>query len=164
MQTETFEALSEAECASRLSGMFRDADVPQHWPARTSAVAEVLREGGAFDVNHELLESWARSGSVGRVKIHGGGFSWTPGNMLAAAALANSSRRWLLNAEHIPKMTGVELAELQARAVGESVFSDLEDVDIQTLIGVIANTDDGELRSTLCLGLVAKLRADGAIA
>ena len=61
-------------------------------------------------------------------------------------------------------MTGVELAELQARAVGESVFSDLEDVDIQTLIGVIANTEDGELRSTLSLGLVAKLRADGAIA
>ena len=164
MQTETFEALSEAECASRLSGMFRDADVPQHWPARTSVVAEVLREGGAFDVNHELLESWARSGSVGRVKIHGGGFSWTPGNMLAAAALANSSRRWFLDPKHVPKMTGVELAELQARAVGESVFSDLSDVDIQTLIGVIANTEDGELRNTLSLGLLAKLRADGAIA
>ncbi len=155
--------LSEAECSARLAGMFRDADVHQHWPADSTEVSEVLRSGGAYDVSLELIESWARSASVGRVDVRSGKFQWSPGNMLAAAALANASRRWILDAKHISKMTGAELAELQARAVGESVFSDLEDVDIQTLIGVIAGSEDKDLRSTLCLGLVAKLRHDGVL-
>ena len=155
--------LTESECAGRLAGMFRDADVHQHWPLDSCEVVEVLRSGGKYDVTLDLLESWARSESVGRVGIHGGKFSWTPGNMLAAAALANASRRWLLDSKHVAKMTGAELAELQARAVGESVFTDLDDVDIQSLIGVIAGCENKETRSTLCLGLVAKLRKDGVL-
>ena len=166
MQTESQTCvgdLSEAECAARLAGMFRAADIHQTWPMGSDEVAEVLRSGGAYDVTLELLESWARSQSVGRVQIHSGKFAWTPGSMLAAAALANASRRWLLDSKHIAKMTGAELAELQARAVGESVFTDLDDVDIQSLVGVIAGCEDKDMRSTLCLGLVAKLRKDGVI-
>ncbi len=166
MQTEsqtTVGDLTEAECSARLAGMFQDADVHQQWPMDSAEVSEVLRSGGAYDVNVGLLDSWARSKSVGCVKIRSGKFSWTPGNMLAAAALANASRRWLLDSKHVAKMTACELADLQARHVGESLFTDLEEVDIQTLIGVIAGSDDKDLRSTLCLGLVAKLRKDGAI-
>ena len=166
MQTESQTQvgdLTESECAARLAGMFRDADVHQHWPMDSSEVVEVLRSGGKYDVTLETLDSWARSESVGRVGIHGGKFSWTPGSMLAAAALANASRRWLLDSKHVAKMTGAELAELQARAVGESVFTDLDDVDVQSLVGVIAGCEDKDLRSTLCLGLVAKLRKDGVL-
>lgn len=155
--------LTEADCKEILSGMFQAADVHPNWPASTKEVAEVLRSGGAYDVSVVLLESMARSASVGSVPIRAGKFAWTPGNVLAAAGLANASRLWLLDSKHIAKMTAVELAELQARAVGESVFSDLDDVDIQTLVGVISNTEDRELRSTLCCGLVAKLRHDGVI-
>ena len=166
MTTETatqVSDLSEAECSARLAGMFRDADCHQHWPAQTDEVCEVLRSGGKYDVSPELLESWARTQSVGRVGIHSGRFAWTPGNMLAAAALANAARRWLLDAKHISKMTGAELAYLQAASIGENLFSDLQDVDIQTLCGVIAGCEDKDLRSTLCLGLVAKLRHDKII-
>ena len=155
--------LSEAQCAHRLAGMFADADVPQQWPADSETIVTVLRHGGAYDVSLELLESWARSQSVGRVSIRSGTFAWGPGNMLAAAALANASRLWLLDAKHIHKMSALELAELQARAVGQSVFTDLDAVDIRSLIGVISSTDDGALRSTLCLGLLAKLRKDGVL-
>ena len=169
METQTMTSktcvgdLSESECAGRLASMFRDADVHQHWPMDSGEVVEVLRSGGKYDVSVELLNSWARSQSVGRVGIHSGKFSWTPGGMMAAAALANASRRWLLDSKHVAKMTGAELAELQARAVGESVFTDLDDVDVQSLVGVIAGCEDKDLRSTLCLGLVAKLRKDGVI-
>lgn len=167
MQTETPQTqvgdLSEAECAARLAGMFNDADVHQHWPLQTDEVTEVLRSGGKYDVSQELLESWARSQSVGRVEIRGGKFSWSPANVLAAAALANASRLWLLDSKHIAKMTAVEMAELQARAIGESVFNDLADVDLRSLIGVISNTSDPENRSILCTGLIAKLRHDGVI-
>ncbi len=155
--------LSESECAARLRGMFQAADVHQNWPLDSSEVVEVLRVGGAYDVTLPLVESWARSQSVGRVHIHSGKFSWSPWNMLAAASLANASRLWLLDGKHVTKMTGPEIADLQARAIGESLFSDLEDVDLRSLIGVIAGTDDKDLRSTLCLGLVAKLRKDGVI-
>lgn len=155
--------LTENDCSSRLAGMFIAADVHQQWPMGSDEVAEVLRSGGKYDVTMDLLESWARSQSVGRVEIRSGKFAWTPGNMLAAAALANASRLWLLDATHIAKMTGAELAELQARAVGETIFSDLADVDIRSLIGVISGTADKDLRTTLCLGLVAKLRHDGVL-
>jgi hypothetical protein len=162
MNTQT-EKITETDCAEILSSMFRDADVQPNWPASSAEVAEVLRSGGAFDVSQVLVESWARSASVGRVAIRSGKFSWTPSNMLAAVGLANGSRLWLLDSKHIPKMTGAELAELQARSIGETIFTDLNDVDIQTLIGVIAGSGDKDLRSTLCLGLVAKLRHDGVI-
>lgn len=152
--------LTESECGTRLAGMFRAADVQMRFPIHSDEAAEVLRNGGAYDVSLELLESWARSASVGRVDVRSGRFQWSAGNVLAAAALANAARRWILDSKHIAKMNAIELAELQARAVGESVFCDLDDVDIQTLIGVIAGSDHAEQRSTLCLGLVAKLRHD----
>lgn len=155
--------LSEADCIARLAGMFVDADVHQHWPMGSDEVAEVLRSGGKYDVTQDLLESWARSQSVGRVDIRSGKFAWSPGNMLAAAGLANASRLWLLDSKHVAKMTAPELAELQARAVGESLFTDLADVDLRSLIGVISNTNDPESRSILCVGLIAKLRHDKVI-
>ena len=162
-QPQTVGDLTENDCANRLAGMFQDADVHQTWPMDTATLAEVLRSGGAYDVTHEVLENWARSKSVGVVPIHSGRFAWSAGNALAAAALANASRRWLLSSKHIAKMSGAELAYLQANAVGECLFSDLEKVDVQTLIGVIAGSEDKDLRSTLCLGLVAKLRHDKII-
>lgn len=155
--------LSEADCVARLASLWTAADVHSHYPCDSSTVVEVLRNGGAYDVSLELIESWARSKSVGHVPIRAGKFDWYPSNMLACAALANASRRWLLDGRHIPKMTAAELAELQARAVGESLFTELDEVDLQSLIGVISNTDDRDLRSTLCLGLLAKLRKDGVI-
>ena len=158
--TTTVGDLTESECGTRLAGMFRDADVQMRFPIHSDEAAEVLRSGGAFDVTTELIESWARSAAVGRVNVRCGRFQWSAGNVLAAAALANAARRWLLDSRHIAKMNAIELAELQARAVGESVFCDLDDVDIRTLIGVIAGSEHAEQRSTLCLGLVAKLRHD----
>lgn len=167
MTTETPQTqvcdLTEQQCAERLAGMFRDADVHPHWPAQTDEVAEVLRSGGAYDVSQELLEGWARSRSIGKVEIRSGKFSWSPSNMLAAAALANSARRWLLDPKHIPKMTGPEILNLQAAAIGESLFTDLADVDLRSLIGCISGAEDRDLRSTLCVGLIEKLRHDGVI-
>ena len=143
--------------------MFRDADVPQQWPMETATVVEVLREGGSYDISVTLLEQWARSQSIGKLAIRAGRFEWKPSHMLTAAALANASRLWLLSDKHVPKMTGPELADMQARAAGDSLFSDVADVNIRSLIGVIASTENRELRSTLCLGLIAKLRHDGVI-
>ena len=155
--------LTENDCSSRLAGMFNDADVHMAWPVDTATLAEVLRSGGAYDLTAEVLENWARTKSVGVVPIQSGRFAWSAGNALAAAGLANASRRWLLSSKHIAKMSGAELASLQANALGECLFSDLEEVDLQTLIGVIAGCEDKDMRSTLCLGLVAKLRKDGVI-
>ena len=166
MQTESQTCLgdlSELECCSRLASMFSAADVHAHWPMDAREVCEVLRAGGAYDVSVDLLDSWARSESVGRVGIHSGRFSWTPGAMLAAAGLANASRLWLLDAKHISKMSAAELADLQCRQIGESLFTDLDDVDARSLIGVISSCNDPEQRSVLCLGLVAKLRKDSVI-
>ena len=166
MQTESQTCLgdlSELECCSRLASMFSAADVHAHWPMDAREVCEVLRAGGAYDVSVDLLDSWARSESVGRVGIHSGRFSWTPGAMLAAAGLANASRLWLLDAKHISKMSAAELADLQCRQIGESLFTDLDDVDVRSLIGVISSCNDPEQRSVLCLGLVAKLRKDSVI-
>lgn len=166
MQTESQTCvgdLTEAECAARLAPMFNAADVHQQWPMGSDEVCEVLRSGGKYDVSQELIESWARSQSVGRVDIKSGKFAWAPGNMLAAAALANASRLWLLDSKHVSKMTGAELAELQARSIGETIFNDLADVDIRSLVGIIAGAEDKDLRTTLCLGLVAKLRHDGVL-
>ncbi len=155
--------LNELECSARLASMCRDADVLPIFPMDTEEAFEVLRSGGAYDVSASLLDSWARSESVGRVGIHSGKFSWSAGNILAAAGLANASRLWLLDAKHISKMSAAELADLQCRQIGESLFSDLDDVDIRSLIGVISGCNDSEQRSVLCLGLTAKLRKDGVI-
>jgi len=155
--------LSEADCAARLAKLWNEADVHSFYPCDSSTVVAVLRDGGRYDVSTELLEAWARSKSVGTVAIRSGKFEWHPSTMLAAGALANASRLWLLDGIHFSKMTGCELADLQARAVGQSLFSDLDDVDIRSLIGVISNTAEREQRSALCCGLIAKLRKDGVI-
>ena len=155
--------LTESQCSARLASMFQDADVHPIFPMKTEEVSGVLRAGGSYDVSVDLLNSWARSESIGRLRIHSGRFEWSAANMLAAAALANASRLWLLDAKHISKMTGAELADLQCRQIGESLFSDLDDVDVRSLIGVISSCNDPEQRSVLCLGLVAKLRKDSVI-
>jgi hypothetical protein len=113
-------------------------------------------------VNQELLEAWARSQQVGPVAIRSGKFSWSPSNVLRAAALANASRRWIpLHSKHVFKMTAPELAEQQAAAVGETIFTDIESVDFRSLVGVISNTNDPELRSVLCVALSTKLKKAG---
>jgi hypothetical protein len=155
--------LNELECSARLASTCQDADVHPIFPMDTAEVVEVLRSGGAYDVTTVLLDSWARSQSVGRVSVHSGKFSWSAGNILAAAGLANASRLWLLDAKHISKMSAAELADLQCRRIGESLFTDLDDCDIRSLIGVISGCNDSEQRSVLCLGLTAKLRKDSVI-
>lgn len=156
--------LSETECASRLSQMWVAGDIIPFWPARTMDVCELLRSGGGFDVSCEWLETCARSGQVGLVKIQSGVFTWAPSNVLRAAALCNASRRWIpMHSEHVHKMTAPELAEIQAAAVGETIFSDLDSVDLRSLLGVIASTNDPGLRSLLCTALGTKLKKAGVV-
>lgn len=161
MQIENLE-LSENECAQRLAPMWTRGDIIPFWPAATADVVELLRAGGGFDVTAELLETWARSKQVGLVKIHAGQFSWVPSNVLRASALCESSRRWIpMHSAHVHKMTAAELAELQAAAVGETIFTDLDSVDLRSLVGVISNTNEPGLRSLLCVALTTKLKKAG---
>lgn len=163
MQTdETTLELSEEECAARVAPLWNSADAHSHYPADTSDVCEVLRSGGGFDVTAELLETWARSKQVGQVAVRNSKFAWSPSNMLRAASLANSSRRWIpLHAKHIHKMTAPELAEAQAAEVGATIFTDLDSVDFRSLVGVIQNTNEPELRAVLCTALQTKLKQAG---
>lgn len=157
-------ALSENECASRLSQMWRDADIHSHWPTNTKTVVELLREGGGYDVTAELLDHFARSGQLGTVRLRGGQFEWIPSIVLRAAALCDASRRWIpLHQKHIHKMSGVEVAEAQAAAVGETVFNDLDQVDCRSLLGLICSphADDREFRQILATAVLTKLRKAG---
>ena len=159
---ETTFNLPESECAERLASMWVAGDIIPFWPAATADVVELLRAGGGFDVNQEWLETCARSQQVGLVRIHGGKFSWAPSNVLRASALCNASRRWIpMHPAHVHKMTAPELAELQAAAVGQTIFSDIDSVDVRSLIGVISNTNDPGLRSVLCVALQTKLKKAG---
>ena len=156
--------LSEEECASRVAQLWNDADVHSYYPALTRDVCEVLRSGGGLDVTTELLETWARSKQVGRVAVRNSKFAWSPSNILRAAALANSSRRWLpLHPKHLFKLTAPELAEAQAAEVGQTIFTDLDSVDFRSLVGVIQNTNEPELRAVLCVALQMKLKQAGIV-
>ncbi len=152
----------ETECAYRLAGWWKAADVHPSYPATSATVADLLKAGGGFDCSVELLESWARTKQVGTVPLQSGRFKWQPSNILLAASLLNASRRWLpLHPLHLAKMSPSEVAEAQAAAVGESIFTDLESVDCQTLLGTIANSDDKELRLVLVTALQSKIRLAG---
>ena len=58
-------------------------------------------------------------------------------------------------------MTSVEVLEQQSRALGQTIFDGLDSTDCQTLLGVIANSDDAELRITLAAALQTKLKLAG---
>ena len=162
MQPDDTLEISESECADRLAPMWTRGDIIPCWPATTADVVELLRAGGGFDVTPELLDTWARSQQVGLVKIHGGRFSWQPSNVLRACALCDASRRWIpMHPQHVSKVSAAELAELQAAAVGQSIFTDMDTVDFRSLIGVIANTNDAGLRNVLCVALRSKLKQAG---
>ena len=155
-------ALSEAECAARLAPLWVEADTLPFWPARTADVNGLLRSGGGFDVTEGLLKTWARSQQVGTVPIRSGRFAWNPSNVLLAAGLSNACRRWVPgHSAHVHKLSGPELAEQQAAAVGETIFTDLDTVDFRSLVGVVSSTNDPALRSCLCVALLAKLRKAG---
>ena len=156
--------LSEEECASKVAPFWNDADVHSHYPAVSKSVCEILREGAGLDVTDELLETWARSKQVGQVAVRHGKFAWSPSNILRAAALANASRRWIpLHTKHVFKLTAPELAEAQAAELGETIFTDLDSVDFRSLVGVIQNTNEPELRAVLCVALQTKLKQAGIV-
>ena len=163
MQIENLE-LTESQCAERLAPMWNAGDIIPFWPARTSDVCELLRNGGGFDVDSEWLETIARSQQIGLVKIQSGKFAWAPSNVLRASALCNASRRWIpMHSMHVHKMSAAELGEHQAAALGETIFTDLDSVDLRSLIGVISNTNDPGLRSVLCVALSTKLKKAGIV-
>ena len=162
--TSTIEFANEAECASRLAGMWTEADIHPHWPADSREVAELLRAGGGYDVTVELLETWARSKQVPNVKIRNGRFEWIPSNVMLAATLANVTRRWIpLHPKHIHQMTGSEVAMAHAAKVGETIFSDIDSVDCRSILGLIAGQhgNDQDFRSILVTAVLAKLKLAG---
>ena len=149
-------------CAERLAGMWIESDIHPAYPATSSTVCELLRDGGGFDCNVELLESWARSKQVGTVPMQSGRFKWLASNILLAAGLCNAARRWLpLHPLHVGKMTSIEVLEQQSRALGQTIFDGLDETDCRTLLGVISNTEDLELRLTLAAALQTKLTLAG---
>ena len=103
---------SEDDCAGLLADMWQRADIHTSYPASSSVVAELLRDGGGFDIDVPTLESWARSRQVGQVPILSGRFKWNSVNIALAASLLNATRRWLpLHPLHLAKMSPSEVAE-----------------------------------------------------
>lgn len=164
MNMMPMELPTDAVCAERLRPMLREADIPPAWPMATQTVVELLRSGGGFDVDEAMLDNCARTGQVGRIIDRDGRIQWTPQNVGLAAAIANASRRWIPgDPRHIGKLSGLEVLEQQAIEAGGTIFTDVETVDIRSLVGLLIGAVDNELRAALALGLAAKLRKLGVI-
>ncbi len=160
-QHEIIEQPQSAE--QQLAGCWESAAMEPHYPVTTRDVVKLLRSGGGYDATVDLLDSWGRSRTV-TPQVNSNGFLWSAEDILLAASLLNSSRRWLLNSQHVAKMSGVELAELQARQVGKTIFDELDAVDYRTLLGTIASERlDSETRLVLCRALQSKLEIAGLI-
>lgn len=158
-QPETVETPTASDL---LAVMWEAAALKAEYPATTQVVSKLLRAGGGFDCSQDLLDGWARTHSVDDVTVGSRGFLWSPQNILQVAGLLNASRRWLLSSRNVHKMTGMELAELQARQVGQTVFDEIEEVSCRTLLGLISNPNtDPEIRAILCLALETKLQMAG---
>ena len=163
--TSTEQFTSEAACAAHLAGLWSQADMPCHWPCHADEAVQLLR-GAGYDCTIGLLESWCRSGQIGSPKVRASRFELLPTHVFAAIGLCEVTRRWITtDGRHIHKLTAVELAEAQARAIGESVFEDSDQVDCQSLLGVISgrNGQDPEFRALLCTALASKLRTLGVL-
>jgi hypothetical protein len=155
---------SDTDCAARLSAMWEAADIHPHYPATTATVTELLRSGGGFDVTEQLLEDWARRGMVPDVVVRSSRYAWSPTNILTAAVQCDTWRRFIpLDPKHIHKLTGVELAEAQARAAGETAFDDLEMFDVNAFVQILARCDDRQVRETFAVALQTKLRSLGVL-
>lgn len=159
---QKFEPVSSETAAELMASMWEAAGMHAVPDCTTATAAKLLRAGGGFDVNRDLLERWAGNGTVPNVSKGPQGLQWSAINLLQAAGLLNASRRWLLTSGHIHKMSAVELEESRARQRGETIFTDLDSMDYRGLLGVIANPlTDHDTRAALCQAIRTKLERAG---
>ena len=151
-------------CCDKITHLWREADVHEHYPASTGTVVELLRSGGGFDASIELLENWCRSGMVPGILIRDGRFGWTAQHILAAAIHCDTWRRWIpCDVRHVHKMSAVELEEAHAVAEGTTCFTDLQTFDLVAFIEILARCNDPDMRGTFAVALKTKLRQLGVL-
>ncbi|MDZ4685698.1 MAG: hypothetical protein SH850_11585, partial [Planctomycetaceae bacterium] len=133
----------DAECVQRLAPVWNRADVHPHYPESTETVAALLHDGGGYDIDAETLSAWARTHQIQGLRIVAGKFAWMPQAIAHAAGLCDTFRRWLpLNGLHIHKQTAAEIAQAQAAAIGQCVFTDIDQVANRDLVAMLAKSDD----------------------
>lgn len=154
----------EFDCQNRLAPVLEAAEMLDAGPLLTSEVVQLLRKGGGFDVNVELLENWARSSMVPNVRIVAGQFSWSHQNILVALVQADTWRRWIpLDPRHIAKQSGIEIAEAMARLEGTTTFTDMETFDVNAFVQVLSDVEDAKTRHAFGVALKTKLRNLGVL-
>jgi hypothetical protein len=152
---------SESECASRFEEACQRAGIPCEFPMTTEIGAAVLRDGLFYDLDAAWLRNLASSGGVTAVE-RGGRFLWSAQALSHAGCMAELYRRFQLHPAHAHKLHAVEVLQLQAEAAGElSIFDDIEHVACRDLLVMISQSNDPNVRTTLAVGLAAKLRQLG---
>lgn len=154
----------EGASAQKLAHLWTEADALTHYPTTTETAVELLRSGGGYDASVELLEGWIRKKMIVGVSIRNGRFAWHARHILAAMIHLDAWRRFLpLDSRHIHKLSGIEVAEMQAGMTGESAFVDADKFDCQAFTVMLERCNDPQIRHAICVGFRSKLKALGVL-
>lgn len=140
-----------------LEFFFREAGMRPVEVADTELVVKLLR-GNGYDVNVPMMLEWCRAGLNGPMTMSGGQFQWNLGNIATALTRLEHTRQWILwSPRHLSKMNAMELSEQIARLDGTTIFPDLDDYDVNTLLEIVVRATNVEARRTASIALKTKL-------
>jgi len=147
----------DAWALERLRPWFQKADIPPMLPATTQTVVSLLRDGGEYEVTESSLLTLMDRAYIEQPMRTCGAFQWTGRNIALAGATLEKLRRWQpFSKLHHCKKSQCEIQQELARANGETLFNDLHKFDFEIILRMLVETDDRQLRESLCVAVLQK--------
>ncbi|MGE0376018.1 MAG: hypothetical protein AB7I48_20945 [Planctomycetaceae bacterium] len=157
-------AALEEQAAAHLESLWTRAGlaIPEAYPVAMRTVVELMQASG-YRVDPDFVCALVAQGRL-RIETSDDQHEWSAANVCCLIMECDARRRWLLHPDHLAKLTALEVRQLEAEAAGlETCFSDTQTVDTEAMLLLLETADRQDVRHTIRVALMARLRAQGAL-
>ena len=168
LESDPIDDLRQCEAAIRAAGWFRRSNLSEHWPLTTEQAAELLSQGGEFDVDDDDLADLVErrllpcpgTGDDGEPE-------WSAADVVEASGILEGRQQWRATpSAHDPKKHCTQLILEEARANSEVellVTTGQARFDVRHLLCLLVASDVYEGRQKIVTLLKAVLEVEHGV-